>query len=107
MPSLKKLTAGSAEAAELGCSFCGRSDDEVDLIAGGDTSICAVCVAACNDLLLQPPDKEDDDADDGDNVVEDKESSVPEYFRLLTADDVTPESNRTGRWMHFATPTCS
>ncbi len=35
----------------LSCSFCGRSESQVRLIAGPDVYICSECVQACSDLL--------------------------------------------------------
>ena len=35
----------------LCCSFCGRSESQVRLIAGPDVYICSECVQACSDLL--------------------------------------------------------
>jgi ATP-dependent Clp protease ATP-binding subunit ClpX len=40
------------------CSFCGKSQDEVRLIAGPAVYICNLCVALCNEILAHdnPPD---------------------------------------------------
>ena len=35
------------------CSFCGRSESQVRLIAGPDVYICSECVQACSDLLRE------------------------------------------------------
>ena len=46
----------------LYCSFCGKRDDEVQLIAGPGVYICSECVRACGDLLRrQSGDLWDDD----------------------------------------------
>ena len=37
----------------LCCSFCGRSESQVRLIAGPDVYICSECVQACSDLLRE------------------------------------------------------
>jgi hypothetical protein len=46
-------------ATGLRCSFCGKSDSEVDrLIAGPGVYICDECVRLCNEVLVasgQPP----------------------------------------------------
>ena len=39
------------EVKELCCSFCGRRESDVRLIAGPDVCICSDCVEACCDLL--------------------------------------------------------
>jgi len=40
--------------AELCCSFCGKSQDEVQrLIAGPDVYICDECVSLCNEIIAQ------------------------------------------------------
>ena len=42
------------ETTKLTCSFCGKSQDEVQrLIAGPDVFICDECVALCNEILTQ------------------------------------------------------
>ena len=33
------------------CSFCGRSESEVNLIAGGNAYICHECVGLCNQII--------------------------------------------------------
>ncbi len=39
---------------ELSCSFCGKSQDEVQrLIAGPDVYICDECVSLCNEIIAQ------------------------------------------------------
>lgn len=39
---------------ELSCSFCGKTQDEVQrLIAGPDVYICDECVALCNEIIAQ------------------------------------------------------
>jgi ATP-dependent Clp protease ATP-binding subunit ClpX len=43
------------------CSFCGKKQGEVRLIAGPGVFICHLCVALCNEILAhdapgQPPD---------------------------------------------------
>jgi len=46
----KKTTASS----DLCCSFCGKSQDEVQrLIAGPDVYICDECVSLCNEIIAQ------------------------------------------------------
>jgi ATP-dependent Clp protease ATP-binding subunit ClpX len=43
----------------LYCSFCGKSQHKVaKLIAGPSVFICDECVAICNKILGQPPDKQ-------------------------------------------------
>ena len=37
----------------LCCSFCGRREDQVRLIAGPGVNICSDCVSACSDLLRE------------------------------------------------------
>ena len=47
----KKKTPASSE---LCCSFCGKSQDEVQrLIAGPDVYICDECVTLCNEIIAQ------------------------------------------------------
>ena len=36
---------------DLFCSFCGRSESQVRMIAGNGVCICSDCVSACCDLL--------------------------------------------------------
>lgn len=39
---------------ELRCSFCGRSQDQVDrLVTGPSVHICSDCVKMCNDILME------------------------------------------------------
>ena len=45
------------EEKVLCCSFCGRRETEVRLIAGPDVCICSDCVEACCDLLAQDSNK--------------------------------------------------
>jgi ATP-dependent Clp protease ATP-binding subunit ClpX len=41
-------------AALLKCSFCGKTEKEVDkLVAGPDVYICDACVELCNQVLAQ------------------------------------------------------
>ncbi|GFK94545.1 ATP-dependent Clp protease ATP-binding subunit ClpX [Fundidesulfovibrio magnetotacticus] len=41
-------------SSELSCSFCGKSQDEVQrLIAGPDVYICDECVSLCNEIIAQ------------------------------------------------------
>jgi ATP-dependent Clp protease ATP-binding subunit ClpX len=36
------------------CSFCGKSQDEVEkLIAGPDVYICDECIELCNEIVLE------------------------------------------------------
>jgi ATP-dependent Clp protease ATP-binding subunit ClpX len=50
MPELK------AHAPDLGCSFCGKSKDNVaKLIAGPGVYICDECIGLCNDILAEEP----------------------------------------------------
>ena len=42
----------------LCCSFCGRSESQVRLIAGPDVYICSECVQACSDLLRETDQQE-------------------------------------------------
>ncbi|MCA1945372.1 MAG: ATP-dependent Clp protease ATP-binding subunit ClpX, partial [Desulfovibrio sp.] len=45
---------------ELHCSFCSKSQDEVQrLIAGPDVYICDECVALCNEIIAQESVNED------------------------------------------------
>ena len=40
----------------LACSFCGRTDEQVQrLIAGPQVFICDQCVATCNTILAEHP----------------------------------------------------
>ncbi len=49
MPDKKK-----PYASDLGCSFCGKTQDEVDrLIAGPDVYICNECVSLCDEIIAQ------------------------------------------------------
>ena len=41
------------EEQVLTCSFCGRSESQVRLIAGPDVYICSECVQACSNLLRE------------------------------------------------------
>lgn len=38
---------------EKRCSFCGKKQGEVRLIAGPGVFICNLCVALCNEILAQ------------------------------------------------------
>jgi ATP-dependent Clp protease ATP-binding subunit ClpX len=50
---------------DLGCSFCGKGQDEVQrLIAGPDVYICNECIALCDDILKNDNRKEDLDSSD-------------------------------------------
>ena len=41
---------------ERRCSFCGKKQGEVRLVAGpSDVYICHLCVALCNEILAQEP----------------------------------------------------
>jgi len=40
------------EDQSIRCSFCGRGENEVRLIAGPGVCICSECVQACSDLLM-------------------------------------------------------
>jgi ClpX C4-type zinc finger len=51
---------GPLRAKENRCSFCGKKQSDVRLIAGPGVFICAECVALCNEILAhdlppQPP----------------------------------------------------
>ena len=46
------------EETILSCSFCGRSEAQVRLIAGPDVYICSECVQACSDLLRETSQQE-------------------------------------------------
>jgi len=35
------------------CSFCGKDESKVTLIAGPSVNICSECVCLCNDILLE------------------------------------------------------
>ncbi|MCM0755800.1 ATP-dependent Clp protease ATP-binding subunit ClpX [Desulfovibrio aminophilus] len=49
--TMKKGTSG---APDLSCSFCGKSQSDVQrLIAGPDVYICDECVSLCNDIMAQ------------------------------------------------------
>ncbi len=49
MPDKKK-----PYASDLGCSFCGKTQEEVDrLIAGPDVYICNECVSLCDEIIAQ------------------------------------------------------
>ena len=54
------------------CSFCGKKQGEVRLVAGpSDVYICHLCVALCNEILAQettadrPPDRPGEPQDRG------------------------------------------
>ncbi len=50
---------------DLNCSFCGKSQDEVQrLIAGPEVYICNECIALCDDILKNDNRKEELDASD-------------------------------------------
>ncbi|WP_291319089.1 ATP-dependent Clp protease ATP-binding subunit ClpX [Desulfonatronospira sp.] len=50
--------------SDLGCSFCGKTQDEVDrLIAGPDVYICNECVSLCDEIIAQDH-AEEKEADD-------------------------------------------
>jgi hypothetical protein len=45
--------------AQVNCSFCGKSQDEVrKLIAGQDVHICDECVDLCNDIIAEECERE-------------------------------------------------
>ena len=49
---------GSSPRDALRCSFCNKSQLDVEkLIAGPTVYICNECVAICNDILGKPPEK--------------------------------------------------
>src|SRR5438093_6982860 len=86
--ALRKVRPGSGRYSR--CSFCGQESDEVGgLIEGPNVSICADCIAACNDLL-------DDDAVDSEPTSEsdqgqplDHEAAErPVFFRVISEADV-------------------
>jgi ATP-dependent Clp protease ATP-binding subunit ClpX len=42
------------------CSFCGKSQDEVEkIIAGPDVYICSECINLCNDIIIEEREKEE------------------------------------------------
>ncbi|MBG0789225.1 MAG: ATP-dependent Clp protease ATP-binding subunit ClpX [Desulfovibrionaceae bacterium] len=48
------MTEKNKNASELSCSFCSKTQAEVQrLIAGPDVYICDECVALCNDIMAQ------------------------------------------------------
>jgi len=50
--------------SDLGCSFCGKTQDEVDrLIAGPDVYICNECVSLCDEIIAQDHAEEGMEAD--------------------------------------------
>jgi len=50
---------------DLSCSFCGKTQDEVQrLIAGPDVYICNECIALCDDILKNDNRKDDLDSSD-------------------------------------------
>ncbi len=50
--------------ADLGCSFCGKTQDEVDrLIAGPDVYICNECVSLCDEIIAQDHAEEVEEGD--------------------------------------------
>ncbi len=58
------MTKEKEYSTELYCSFCGKSQDNVQrLIAGPDVYICDECVTLCNDILAQ--DKISEKSDQG------------------------------------------
>ncbi len=53
--------------SDLGCSFCGKTQDEVDrLIAGPDVYICNECVSLCDEIIAQDHAEE---AEGGDTLL--------------------------------------
>jgi len=50
--------------SDLGCSFCGKTQDEVDrLIAGPDVYICNECVSLCDEIIAQDHAEETEEGD--------------------------------------------
>jgi len=48
-----------AAVTSAGCSFCGKSQHEVHVIAGPAAAICEECVLLCVNILLERPDGKD------------------------------------------------
>ena len=44
--------ANHDEQQPIRCSFCGKREGQVQMIAGPDVFICGECVQACSELLL-------------------------------------------------------
>lgn len=45
------MSTNNGKETPLFCSFCGKSQNEVKLIAGPSVFICAECIALCNDII--------------------------------------------------------
>ena len=51
-------TNGKDKDKNLRCSFCGKSQDEVErMIIGPGVNICSECIGLCHDLLSDKPDQ--------------------------------------------------
>jgi hypothetical protein len=49
---IEKQTEASENPKEVGCSFCGKKQEEVSrLISGPNVQICNECVEICNEIL--------------------------------------------------------
>jgi len=44
-----------ARQVERQCSFCGKREDQVRLVAGPGVFICDQCVALCSEILQEDP----------------------------------------------------
>lgn len=62
LPSLENHVERQREPGELGCSFCGRTQSEVQkLISGPSVTICDDCVEMCNNILDDEIEEPQDD----------------------------------------------
>ena len=48
---MDRLVPGPLRHKVNRCSFCGKGQDKIRLIAGPGVFICAECVALCNEIL--------------------------------------------------------
>jgi len=73
----------------LGCSFCGKSQNEVKkLIAGPDVFICNECVDICNEIII------DDQLSVDNHPVDQEEQNVDAREQLASSTE------------HIACPAC-
>ena len=71
---------GDSKPADLLCSFCGKSQEEVKkLIAGPSVYICDECIELCNDIIAEEYEREDGDS--GEKIPKPKEvkAIIDEY----------------------------
>ena len=81
----------------LYCSFCGKSQHEVQrLIAGPQVFICNECVELCNDIIREELEKGVGDAA---SVSEDRPLPTPQEIRAPTSTSLARTSpRRPCRW---------